>query len=215
MSQGTTAGFALPEMDPDLAGDEAVPGTSQNQGAVPEPAGPVLEPEPGTSTDGSGTSTDGSGTSPGGSQNQDRGSGAGSGTGPGNQAAGPAAGPSQRISVPGAAWLAELAWARRAAETHKRHRSFGHWLWNALFCVPPDTLSQYAGYIRSGAWLKDYMTGWLRTAATWEYRVFAVLIGGPLVQAGNSISRTGARQSRFWLTLAVALLALAIWLLRH
>jgi hypothetical protein len=206
MSRDVTPGFTLPGMDPDLAGEDAAePGPGRADDVVP---GLRPEPEPGTGTGQPGTGPAGSG-------NQRRNHRDGSGTGRQNQAGGPAAGAPERISVVESAWLAVLAWARRAAHNHKRHRSFGHWVWNALFNTPPDTLVQYARYIRSNAWLKDYMTGWLRTAATWEYRIFAVLIGGPLVQAGNSISRTGARQSRFWLTLAVALLALAIWLLRH
>jgi hypothetical protein len=207
MSRNVTPGFRLPDMDPELAdgGDDA--------DAAPEPAEdvvPGLRPEPEART-----MPDDAGTSGSGSENQNGGRPAGSRTGSQNRPASPGTASPQRASVRESAWLALLIWVKRTAADHKRHRSFGHWVWHNIVGVPPETIEEFAGYVRSRQWLKDYMTGWLRTAAIWEYHLFALLIGGPLKAAGSNLSRIGERQSRFWLTLAVALLALAIWLLRH
>jgi len=207
VSLKATPGFTLPGMDPDLAGEDV---TEPEPGPGPDDVVPGLkpEPEPGTSGAEAGTGSGGSGRR---RWNRRR----GSGTGPQNQAAGPSAGAPERISAAESAWLAVLAWARRSAQNHKRHRSFGHWVWNAWFNTQPDAFVPFVKYVLSNAWVKEYMTGWLRAVAIWEYRVYALLIGGPLVELGNSLSRIGARQSRFWLVLAVALVAFAIYTLRH
>jgi len=205
VSRDASPGFALPGLDPDLAGEDDL-----EPGPGPEPdvvSGLKPEPDPGTSASEPGTGS-------GGSENQARNRRRGSGTGPQNQA-GPAAGTPERDSVVRSAWLAVLAWARRSAHNHKRHRSFGHWIWTAWFNTQPDALIPFAKYVWSNAWVKEYMTGWVRAVAEWEYRMYLLLIGGPLVELGNSLSRIGARQSRFWLVLAAALLAYLIYALRH
>jgi len=207
VSQNVTPGFALPGMDPELADDD------HDVDAAADPdrdVVPGLRPEPEART-----TPDNAGTSGAGSENRNRRRRAGSRTGSQNHPDGPRTAPPQRASVRESAWLALLVWVKRTAADHKRHRSFGHWVWHNIVGVPPETIEEFAVYVRSRLWLKDYMTGWLRTAAIWEYRFFALLIGGPLKTAGNNLSRIGERQSRFWLTLGVALLALAIWMLRH
>ena len=206
MSRPDPYAFTLPDQDPDLADlDSPGTGAGEDQDVVPG-----LRPDPGP-----GTRTGQPRTAPAGSGNHGQNHPGGSGTGSQNQAASPPAEGPERVSAWEAAWLAVLAWAKRSAQDHRRHRSFWHWVWNGLVKTQPDTLLQFVRYVRSDSWLMDYMTGWVRTVAKWEYRAYALLIGGPLVEFGNCISRTGARQSRFWLVFTVALLAFCVWLLRH
>jgi hypothetical protein len=100
-------------------------------------------------------------------------------------------------------------WAKRTADSQKRHRSFWHWLWAGFVNSRPDSIAEQVAYLKSRQWLEDHMTGWLRSFAEWENIAFGILIGIPLKVAGNNVSRLGERQWRFW---AVAtLLAVIAW----
>lgn len=125
------------------------------------------------------------------------------------------AAPADRISLGEHVLLSLRDWAARVAAAQRNHRSFTHWLWHEFWDVQPESLGQHRRYLRSRCWLKDYMTGWLRRFCEWENIAFALLIGRPLIAACNSISRIGARQSRFWIAAAAAGLAFTVWRAAH
>jgi hypothetical protein len=123
--------------------------------------------------------------------------------------------PPARISTAGHALRSFRAWATRVAADQKTHHSFWAWLWAQVWEKKPDSLEEHASYINSRRWLQDYMTGWVRAFCEWENVIWAVTIGRTLKLTGNSISRIGERQLRFWLAIAGVGLASIVYLAAH
>jgi hypothetical protein len=117
--------------------------------------------------------------------------------------------PQQRTSLAEHLLLSLRDWAKRTADSQKRHRSFWHWLWAEIVDSRPDSLAEHVAYLRSRQWLEDHMTGWLRSFAEWETIAFGLLVGIPLKVIGNNLSRLGERQWRFWAV--VVFLAVIAW----
>jgi hypothetical protein len=118
--------------------------------------------------------------------------------------------PADRISRARQMRLWLLDRARAAGQHQKRHRTFLHWLWNIFWNSPPESLADHRKHLQSRRWLENYMTGWVRGFAEWENVIYGVTLARTVKAVCQTIDRIFQRQSRFWILVALVILAFII-----
>jgi hypothetical protein len=197
---GSWTPYVVESLEPD---PELLPGPE------PEPAADRLGTD-GTSTtapgDGTGHRHHGTGT-----EGTGRAPGTGSADGTGTEVV-PV--PVQRAGTGTLAllWLREHA--ARAAENQRRHRTFWHWTWAGLVSRA-ETLAEHRDYVKSRAWVEDYMTGWVRDFIEWENVLYGIFVARTMKFICQSTDKIFERQLRFWIAVGMFLAGLAIWHLTH
>lgn len=100
------------------------------------------------------------------------------------------------------------------AENQRRHRTFWHWVWAGLVSRP-ETLAEHRDYVKSRAWLEDYMTGWVRDFIEWENVLYGIFVARTVKFACQSADKVFQRQLRFWAAVGIFILGFIIWHLTH
>lgn len=199
----------LPDPDPEPAA--ARHGTGDASGTAP--VGGIGHRRHGTGT-GTGTEAEGTGRAPGtgsadgvGTEAEDTGSadGAGSEVVPV---------PVRRVGTGTLAWVWLREHAARAAENQRRHRTFWHWIWAGLVSRA-ETLAEHRKYLKSRAWLEDYMTGWVRDFIERENVLYGIFVARTVKFICQNTDKIFERQLRFWIAVGIFLIGLAIWNLTH
>jgi len=103
---------------------------------------------------------------------------------------------------------------RRFAAEQRKHRSFWHLIGSKIVDTHTETLRQTNAYAWSLAWLKPYMTGWVRTFCKWENIIFLILTT-PVRALGIGLVKASERQGRGWLTLIGLAVIYLIWHKAH
>lgn len=100
------------------------------------------------------------------------------------------------------------------AENQRRHRTFFHWIWAGLVSRP-ETLAEHRDYVKSRAWLEDYMTGWVRDFIEWENVLYGTFVARTVKFACQGADKIFQRQLRFWAAVGIFLIGFTIWHLTH
>lgn len=207
--------FTLPELDMEtepelvLAEPGAGAGTgSENQ--EPEPGQRFSEPVPGTASTGSEPEP---GTTPAGSEHD---------AGTGSELVLAPTAPGERIGTGALLLLSARERAARFAAEQKRHRTFWHRIWEAVWVTQPESFPAHRAHLQSKTWLEPWMDGWVRVVFDKQNILFGFLIARPakcacraVVFAALNTEKLFDRQYRFWIAAGVFLVGLVIYLLNH
>lgn len=134
---------------------------------------------------------------------------------PGSELVPATAVPVARLGTTARAALSLRDQAVQALADQKNHKTFFHFIWNWVWARQPESLSSHRDYLKSRAWLEDWMTGPARAFLEKENLAYGILIARPVKFACQNIDKLAERQLRMLGAVMVIIGGVIIYAVTH